>query len=81
MPAKDVVFIPARAFGATQAANQKNRDSPCDYQGNEAAARHEPMKDTMHSSRTLNRCKDLTDTDANSAKFAVTRARAHRNLN
>ena len=81
MPAKDVVFIPARAFGATQAANEKNRNSPCDYQGDEAPARHEPMKDTVHSSRTLSRSKNFTEIDADSADSAVTLARAHRNLN
>ena len=55
MPAEDVVLIPARAFGAPQAADEQNRNSPCDYEGNEAPARHEPMKDAVHSSRTFGR--------------------------
>jgi hypothetical protein len=60
MPAENVVFIPARAFGATQAADEKNRNPPCHYQRDEDAARHEPMEDTVHSSRPLAVAKTFT---------------------
>ena len=61
--AKDLVFFPAPALCATEAAYQQNCNSRGDHQRQEASARDEPVNETMHmdSGRTIEpyllRCK------------------------
>jgi hypothetical protein len=50
VPAEDVVFLPAWALGASQTANQENRNTGGNYEGQKASARHEPLNETMHRS-------------------------------
>jgi len=61
--AKNIVFFPAPALCATEAAYQQNCNSRGDHQRQEASARDEPVNETMHmdSGRTIEpyllRCK------------------------
>lgn len=46
--AEDIVFFAARALCATEATNQKDRDSGGDNQRQKASARDEPVYKTIH---------------------------------
>lgn len=47
--AEDVVFLPARALGTTQTADQQHRDSGCHHQRQQASARYQPLDQCMHN--------------------------------
>ena len=50
VPPEDIVFFPARAFRATEAAHQQDCNSGGDNQRQKASARDEPVYKTMHNS-------------------------------
>ena len=54
MPAEDIVLLPAGAFGATQAADQQNRDPGRHDQRQETPARQKPLNQTMHNGNPRN---------------------------
>jgi hypothetical protein len=46
--AEDIVFFPARAFRATEAAGEQDANSGGDHQGEEASACDEPVNKAVH---------------------------------
>jgi hypothetical protein len=66
--AEEVVLVAAGAVGASQAANQKNRNAHCHQDSQEAAVRREPMDQMMHIQDTHTVEKSLADEPEGTSK-------------
>lgn len=61
MAAEEVVLIAAGAVGASEAADQKNRNAHCHEDSQNASVRREPMDQMMHIQDTHTVEKSFAD--------------------